>query len=641
MPMGSRLSILLLVVTLTCAAAAQAADAEEECPAGRSCFALAVPLDRTGDVPGSVKLWVERIPAEQATRPPLFLIPMGPGNSATWLFDDVWIERVLGSVRRSRDIVLLDQRGTGRSDPLLCPALQAASSSDWSPADVSDCAASLEPRQAFHTVGDMAADIDAVRSALGADEIALFGDTSGASVALEYARRHPDRVERLLLQSPRSLGPYDPLHRGSLQAAARILSDLCAAGRCEAATPDIVGDVRALVERLERQPLTGTAIDNLGRPFAAEMDGYGFLNLLAKAEVTRFVFAELPAAVHSALRGDPLPLLRSHHRLHDTQRWPKPVRETSLAAYLAMRCAQAELPWTSTTPLAARRASAEWLVEGLPPYVFGPFGAATAVRGVIEHCAHWPVAATAPDPRPLPAVPTLVLAGERSVVGPVEVAREVAAALPGAHLLAVPDAGHHVLHLNVADCEREVVDRFLASEEPAHDRPWECPGDGFDVRPVAPVPRWLEELPVADDEGDADQAERTLAAVLRTIQDGFASLYLEAWRVELNGLSPDEVHSGGLRGGAYVLGPTTPDADRWVRLEQASLVEGVSVTGSMSPYGWDLARSSGRFTVSGAVAAPGRLTLRGGVLSGRLGDRKVSGALEMPFVEVVGLEARR
>jgi len=636
--MGIR-RLLPLAVLGAAAVLAPAADAgADACPSGRSCYELSVPLDRSGEAPGTVRLWVERVPARRASRPPLFVLARGPGMSSTWFFGDDRIRWLFPRVRRERDIVVLDLRGTGRSSPLVCPALQEPPPAYWSTTDIAECGASLGPRSAFHSATDSAADIEAVRSLLGVDEIALFGDVDGADAALAYARDHPGRVERLLLQSPRSLDAYDALRRESLQTVPRILDEICGEGACRSSTPDAAADLRELVARLEEEPLTGFAIDDAGQGQPLAIAGQGLLSVFRAAEFDRTVLAMLPGALRNALRGDPLPLLRlSVHDGTDGE-WRKSVRQMSFAANLAARCGERGLPWTSVTPFAERMPRAEWLAQGLSPGALGPFGLRTAFGGVIEHCAAWPAA---PDPepaalRPLPAVPTLIVAGGQSVTAPVEVARQVAAAIPGAHLLEVPGDGFDVLEEDREGCERAVVASFLVGGGPSPDRPWQCPGEGVEIRPVDPVPLSLDDLEPAGGSGTGD-AGRTLAAVRRTIQDGFATLYREVMRRSPDGVVQGRTSVGALRAGTYELGDRELDADRRVRLHAASLIEGVRVTGWMSPYDSDLSESRGSFVVEGDAASPGRLILRHGVLSGQLGGREVEGELTMEFADVVGL----
>ena len=176
--------------------------------------ASTVPLDRSGTLPGNVTLAIERTRAKKAQEPPLFLLAGGPGQSATRAFAHDAVRQLFGGVLARRDVVVLDQRGTGGSGALSCLALQA-SGSELGTA-VEQCAAGLGPSRAFYTYADSVADLDALRAGLGYDRIALFAGSYGTKVALDYAASHPDRVERLV-DSPRRTQRRGPAVPGELR----------------------------------------------------------------------------------------------------------------------------------------------------------------------------------------------------------------------------------------------------------------------------------------------------------------------------------------------------------------------------------------------------------------------------------------
>ena len=120
---------------------------------------------------------------------------------------------------------MLDQRGTGASGLLRCPAFERRLAVSFAtPAGA--CGRSLGPRRSFYTSADSAEDIEAMRVRLRAPALALYGVCYGTRVALEYLRRHPERVERLLLDSPiphgvRRVRPGD-LRRGAPRHPGRV-----------------------------------------------------------------------------------------------------------------------------------------------------------------------------------------------------------------------------------------------------------------------------------------------------------------------------------------------------------------------------------------------------------------------------------
>ena len=118
----------------------------------------------------------------------------------------------------------------------------------------------LGPAAPFYTTRASAADIDAVRQALGFDKIALYGSSYGTKLALAYSVLYPARLDRLVLDSvvPLDEGGFD---LDSFQAIPRVLDKLCATG-CEQITTDPVADTARLVATMRRRGvLKGTVID--------------------------------------------------------------------------------------------------------------------------------------------------------------------------------------------------------------------------------------------------------------------------------------------------------------------------------------------------------------------------------------------
>jgi len=166
-----RLLLAPIAVALVFASAAHAALAP--CPGQRGveCATVTVPLDRSGAVPGTIDLFVQRYPAASGrSRGTLVMLAGGPGEAAT-TFAAEW-RRNLAGFLRDHDLVVFDQRGTGRSAPLVCAGLERGD--DFSTA-VPACAQQLGAASALYTSLDSAEDLDAVRAALGLEKIDLYG----------------------------------------------------------------------------------------------------------------------------------------------------------------------------------------------------------------------------------------------------------------------------------------------------------------------------------------------------------------------------------------------------------------------------------------------------------------------------------
>jgi len=619
--MRVRSSVLLAAVggTLSIGAAEASAALEfcERASSGRSCATLTVPLDRSGAVPGTVKLRIERQKAKRSTRPPLLLIAGGPGRSTTRTFDRETVSDLFGTESGSRDIVVMDQRGTGGSGALDCPALQRGKPKA---AAIAECAAKLGAYRDFYSSTDMADDIDAVREVLGAEQIAIFGAAYGTHVALTYARRYPGRVDRLVLDSVHGPNGVDVFERSSMAAVPRIVDSLCGRRRCRSFTRDAGGDVARLATQLDRRPLAGLVNDRRGRKYRATIDGQDLLDLVASTDLTPLfgVGDEIPGALHNALRGDAAPLLRA--RIHSAafSVSPRSARELSVATRLATLCTDSLLPWTASTPIAARQASAAEFVAALPASAFAPFGVRTALQGeVLDSCRSWPAPARQrPALGALPDVPALLLAGGLDVRTPLANAQAVATEMPRAKMLTVGNAGHGILGWGFTNCPSGATRRFLAGGNPGR-----CgPGPRFSF-PLPAPPMSLRD--VGPGGGASGRAGSTAAAVQHTFLDFFIEVMGEAKNRFAN-IDPrhplqafkSQLRAGALRGGVYSI----PIRGGGMVFDHAVAIPGVRVHGRLRGHRGGL---TGVLKVSGRAAAPGRLVIRRTVLRGKLGGQRV------------------
>jgi pimeloyl-ACP methyl ester carboxylesterase len=620
---GVLLAVICGVLSLSFGAAPATAAGLEPCKraaSGRACATLTVPLDRSGAVPGTVKLRVELQKAKRAVRPPLFLLPGGPGQSATRAFGREAVQRLFGTEGRSRDIVIVDMRGTGRSGALRCPALQRGATKE---ADVAACAARLGPGRDHYSSTDMAEDIDAVRAALGADRIALYGGSYGTYLAQVYARRYPARVERLVLDAV--VGPVgvDPFERAAMVSVPEVVERLCGRGGCRGWS-DPRGDAARLAAELDRRPLEGYVVGRDGRRRPARIDGRDLLDLMAASgTATGLVSNLIPGAIASAARGDAAPLLRTH-AVWGGQEIVSSSRELNAASHVATLCTDTLLPWGGAVSPADRRSATAAFVAAQPATAFAPFGANTAIRSaVLDVCRAWPArpaVGASPAVGPLPDVPALLLAGGLDTRTPIDNARTVAAQMPQAKLMVVGHAGHGVLDSAGGGCPSSAVRRFLAGGEPG-----QC-GPGPLVRAMPVYPRSLREIPLRG------RARKAAGAVVFTIVDASVQTLGELVR-QAQDTSPRTqlrllgrpVRAGGLRGGRYSI-----DLEALLMSFDRSLaVPGVRVSGRLRMREGGYA---GKLRVHGAAAARGWLAVRRSVLTGHLGGK----AVRLPIHEIAG-----
>jgi pimeloyl-ACP methyl ester carboxylesterase len=392
---------------------------------GLVCSQVVVPLDRTGQVPGTVSLHVEVVPALGTPRGAMFLIAGGPGQGSAHVFglDNEQAVSIYRYLFPGYTLVAYDDRGTGDSGLLDCPGVQAALTADQQRAAAAACAGTIGPTRAFYSTAEHAEDLDAVRQALGLDKIALYGVSYGTKLAMAYALAHPTHVERLILDSVLPPEGPDPYSANVLRDLPATLNAFCADGSCKAATSDFAGDVAAVANRLAAKPVQGKVLAGNGKTVSKRVDGLSLLSTLLDGDLNPGLAAELPAVVHAARLGNTQPLLRLAY-LHDLGQ-ATPSIELSFALYAATVCRDGPFPWSPDTPVDARQAILNSAVAALPAGTFGPFGSWAYRFGNADFCVGWPSPAGGASlaTGPLPDVPMLAVSGGFDMRTPTEGAR--------------------------------------------------------------------------------------------------------------------------------------------------------------------------------------------------------------------------
>ena len=202
------------------------------------CTTVPVPLDRSGVVPGTISLKVQILPSLGPQRGVIFLIAGGPGQGSAHVYglDDPSTVSYYDYLFPGYTLVAVDNRGTGESGLITCPGLQSGYDLDAEIGLVSGCASQIGPNRVFYSTREHAEDLEAVRQAIGADRIALFGVSYGTKLSLAYALAHPDRVERLLLDSVVPTDLDDPYRSVTARELPKALAQYCAGSACKSAT---------------------------------------------------------------------------------------------------------------------------------------------------------------------------------------------------------------------------------------------------------------------------------------------------------------------------------------------------------------------------------------------------------------------
>ncbi|HEX7609566.1 MAG TPA: alpha/beta fold hydrolase [Solirubrobacteraceae bacterium] len=582
------------------------------------CSALAVPLDRGGKLPGSVPLSLQRrLAGPQPSRDAVVALAGGPGQATLPLGE--FIAQAIAPALSSRDLLIFDQRGTGSSDPLSCSALEELTVTQTVGRIFEQCALDIGPARADFTTAESVQDIEALRVAGGYEKLVLYGTSYGTKVALEYAARYPQRVESLVLDSVVPIDGPEPLEVPTFQAIAPMFAELCGSRACSGITANPLADTARLAARLHHRRLSGSVYDGVGRRHATTLDEVGLLGILEAGDLNPALRALLPAAVQSALRGDPDPLLRLHllseglipnvPSVHAAATSEAP--EVDEALFATTSCEETLFPWQRGASSTTRLGEALNALHAQPRGIFYPFDTTTAFNnGLIPGCVQSPVASAPPAAAgPLPNVPTLILSGGQDLRTPTSNARLVAASIPDAQIEVVPFTGHSVIGSDLSGCASAALSAFFSTGTVA---PCGASVNKFSPTPITPTRVRSVRAPSAL----RGRPGQTLVAVLDTLID--LNRQVISATLQANQELPAGASFGGLRGGYARL---TSSA---VVLRHFTFVPGVELNGSFPVKKGEL--QAGTIRVFGREGSSGVVRIGTGFkkATGTLGGRHFS-----------------
>jgi pimeloyl-ACP methyl ester carboxylesterase len=434
---------------------------------GVECATLVVPADRSADAPPDpgpydlVELAVAILPARgpgPARPDPIVYLEGGPGGASVAWFD-LWTTEGWPS-DRDRDLILLDQRGTGYSIPSLgCDDVVWAEPDEevdalrgchdaWVAAGI-DLATVSTPAHA--------ADVVDLRVALGIDEWNLYGVSYGSRVALRVLSDHPEGVRSVVLDSvypPEVEALHEEVQNGV--AAFDAVFDACAAApACATAHGDLAATFATLIDSFDREPVDlgddlppVTGDDVVAASYAALYDPA----LLGDLPAHLTAAAEDPTAI-----GDLLDAVWWGHPPYRRDGLPVtvPAFEDSDGTFYSVECREE----AATVDVAdVLRRSREIEHPAAPALT-------RTIEVTLELCADWRSGRADPRERDqvISDVPTLLLAGALDPVTPPSYAERAAAGLTAGQLVVFPAAGHAVVA--AGDCPRRLASTFLAAPD--------------------------------------------------------------------------------------------------------------------------------------------------------------------------------
>jgi pimeloyl-ACP methyl ester carboxylesterase len=434
-------------------------------PVDAYCGTLRVYEDRAAKTGRQIDLNIVVLPAVRtdAQPDPLFFLAGGPGQGAAKMAKG--IREMYRQVLTDRDIVLVDQRGTGKSNPLNCEdeddSLKAFGRSDADTiALLKKCLDGYDADLRLYTTPIAMDDLDDVRAYLGYDKINIYGGSYGTRAGLVYMRQHGDRVRAAILDGVAPTDMRLPLFfPRDVQRALDLLTTDCARNAaCNAKYPNLQERLRTLIQRLEKDPPTvAVTHPRTGERGDVKMTARIIANVLASTLYIPMASSLIPALVERAEQNDFQGLLA----LATLGGQGEP--NMSVGMQLAVICAED-----------APKITAQELARESEGSMFGPY----VMRAQQDACAFWPRGSVDPSfYEPVKsAIPTLVMSGEIDPVTPPVWGEAITRHLSNARHIVMPGTGHTA---GGTGCGMRIIRNFITSGSV----------DGLDTSCVANVKR--------------------------------------------------------------------------------------------------------------------------------------------------------
>ena len=409
------------------------------------CATVEVPENREIRTGRTIELRVVVLPSRAQSDGPrhtLFYLVGGPGLAATPLAD--LVAGAHAATRATHDIVLVDQRGTGGSNPLRC-ALYGASGDvaaylgDQFPVDsVRRCVRRLRSRAdlAHYTTGNAVEDLEAVRARLGVDRIDIDASAYGTRVAIAYAHRYPARVRSMVLQSVIPDEEVLPLTaaRDAQRALDRVFADCAADPFCRTSFPALRREFTALLARFGDSTISvrvqhPRSDDSVTVALSRGVFADRLRVMLYSTRLSR----RIPMVIHRAYEGDWTPFTTLAYELSRAV-----FDQLDAGAHLAAQCAED---------------------MSAPADAAGTFLGEYRARLYRDACAAVAVPPSARDRKAPIGITAMLVTGALDPVTPPRFAQSVAAQMPSATLITVPG----MAHAGADPCVEGVISAFIVA----------------------------------------------------------------------------------------------------------------------------------------------------------------------------------
>lgn len=453
--------------------------AESECRIGHGpgekviarCATLNVPANPAEPAGAQLALAVARIPALAANPlpDPLLLIQGGPGGSSIDLY--LTMRTTLTGLRRNRDIIVMDQRGTGRSaDGLECDSPEDADFQVAGPELIRElidqCLAQIDADPSLYTTSLAVRDLEALRAAFGIEQWNIYGVSYGTRVAQHYMRRYPERVRAVVLDgslpAPTVAGPH--IAAATQNSLDQILARCAQDSDCLEEFGDVGDKFSAVLERLETEEIfVGRVDQQTGEMFEAQLRADILVGLTRMMSYSSATAALLPLTIDDAWSGNYGTLMYQADLIFGGIE-----RSLNVAMHNNVICSE---DWPRFDPADAPNTTGTYIGETL-----------NETLDII--CAVWPTGPVDDDfAVPLQTdLPVLFISGSADPATPAELADQIiAGGVTNSLHIVVEHQGHGVFGIG---CMPRIAERFIDAASV----------DGLDVSCIEaalPVPFFL------------------------------------------------------------------------------------------------------------------------------------------------------
>ena len=422
---------------------------DEQLGPDAKCGSFTVFEDRAAGTGRTIDLRIVVLPAQGAAevKEPLFFLAGGPGQGGVDL-----AELALGPfapVREHRDIVLVDQRGTGSSGPIDCPidadeSPQAAFGNLFDPEHTRECLREIKghANPTLYTTDLVVDDLDDVREALGYEKVLLWGGSGGTRTALVWMRRHPSRVVGALLDgvAPTDFRAPSTMASGCQNTLDAVFAECKQQRDCAKAFPNLEADFQRLLALFDDGPVETHIVDREGSKIPVEMHRGDFTYAVRGYLYRARTLVKLPATIRQAAEtGDLHPFAQAY--------WQRQVgirTAIAMGVHFGIYCSE-DLPFIGEGEVA--NFTKDTFVGR---YLYDQYG------GVCKVWESTPVDRSFLEPVES-MIPVLIISGYYDPSTPISMGEQVAAHLPNSRHVMVRNESHGAEF----GCARPAVIQFL------------------------------------------------------------------------------------------------------------------------------------------------------------------------------------